>query len=148
MFLDSSKIQQKLFYTYCFILQELAVRWYQFGAWMPFFRAHAHIDTKRREPWTFTPETYTLLRDAVVQRYSYLPYLYTAFWQAHSTGLPMVRPFMLEYPEDTLGFNEDRAFLFGDSILVVPVVTEGATSVTYNLLLFHYLVLMFLRDVG
>lgn len=115
---------------------------------MPFFRAHAHIDTKRREPWTFTPETYTLLREAVVQRYSYLPYLYTAFWQAHTTGLPMVRPFMLEYPEDKLGFSEDRAFLYGDSILVVPVVTEGATSVTYNPLFIHHLVLMFLRDVG
>ena len=41
------------------------MRWYQFGAWMPFFRAHAHIDTKRREPWTFTEPTYQHIRDAV-----------------------------------------------------------------------------------
>ena len=32
---------------------ELLTRWYQAGAWQPFFRGHAHIDTKRREPWLF-----------------------------------------------------------------------------------------------
>ena len=30
---------------------ELQTRWYQAAAYQPFFRAHAHIDTKRREPW-------------------------------------------------------------------------------------------------
>ena len=111
-------------------MQELAIRWYQFGAWMPFYRAHAHIDTKRREPWTFTPATMNQLRQAVIDRYSYLPYIYTAFWQAHSTGVPMVRPLMLSFPEEMEGFDEDGAFLFGDSIYVAPVVTEGATDVT------------------
>lgn len=115
---------------------------------MPFFRAHAHIDTKRREPWVFTPDTFNHLRQAVVDRYSYLPYIYTAFWQAHTTGLPMVRPLMLEFPEETGGFNEDRAFLFGDSIYIAPVVTEGATSVTYVSLLFVTLVLISRRAVG
>lgn len=32
---------------------ELLVRWYQLGAYYPFFRGHAHHDTKRREPWLF-----------------------------------------------------------------------------------------------
>lgn len=101
---------------------------------MPFFRAHAHIDTKRREPWTFTDETFKHLRQAVIDRYSYLPYIYTAFWQAHSTGLSMMRPLVMEFPHDSNCFNEDRAFLFGDAIYVAPVVQEGATSVTYGCL--------------
>ena len=63
--------------------EELAVRWYQFGAWMPLFRAHAHIDTKRREPWTFSPAGMNRMRDAVVERYQYLPYLYTCFWETN-----------------------------------------------------------------
>ena len=33
--------------------EELLVRWYQAGAFYPFFRGHAHLDTKRREPWLF-----------------------------------------------------------------------------------------------
>ena len=111
------------------ISQELAIRWYQFGAWMPFFRAHAHIDTKRREPWMFTPETFTLLRQAVMDRYSYLPYIYTSFWQAHTTGLSMVRPLVLAYPQEIGGFDEDHAFLFGDAMFIAPIVTEGATSI-------------------
>ena len=81
----------------------------------------------------FTEETFTHLRQAVVDRYSYLPYIYTAFWQAHSVGVPMVRPLMMEFPQDSNGFDEDRAFLFGDAIYIAPVVTEGAVSVTYEL---------------
>ena len=110
--------------------EELAVRWYQFGAWMPLFRAHAHIDTKRREPWTFTDDAYNRMRTSVVERYMNLPYIYTAFWQAHRTGEPLVRSLMYMFPEDINTYNIDTAFMFGDSMLIIPVVTEGATSAT------------------
>lgn len=106
------------------------MRWYQFGAWMPFFRAHAHIDTKRREPWTFTEPTYQHIRDAVVERYTFLPVMYTAFWQAYTTGAPVMRPLMFADPFDAEGFAEDRAFMLGDAMLVAPVVAEGARTVT------------------
>lgn len=107
------------------------MRWYQLGAWMPFFRAHAHIDTKRREPWTFSPPTLALLRQAVVARYSWLPYLYTAAWQAHSAGAPLVRPLAWSFPADAAARDEDAAFLFGDAVFVAPVVEEAARHVTY-----------------
>jgi alpha 1,3-glucosidase len=71
---------------------ELLVRWYQAGALQPFFRAHAHIDTKRREPWLFGEEVLGQLRGVVALRYSYLPYLYTLFEQASRSGLPVMRP--------------------------------------------------------
>jgi alpha 1,3-glucosidase len=58
---------------------ELLLRWYQLGAFQPFFRGHAHIDTKRREPWVFGEPWTGLIKDAIAQRYTYLPYLYTAF---------------------------------------------------------------------
>ncbi len=97
---------------------------------MPFLRAHAHIDTKRREPWTFSEPTFQLIRNAVVERYTFLPMLYTAMWQAVQTGAPVMRPLMYADPFDDQGFAEDRAFMFGDGLLVAPVVTEGARSVT------------------
>ena len=96
---------------------------------MPFFRAHAHIDTKRREPWTFSPPTLSLLRQAVLDRYSWLPYLYTTAWQAHSLGAPMFRPLAWSFGQETPALDEENAFLAGDSLLVAPVVQENMRSV-------------------
>lgn len=56
--------------------EQLLVRWYQAGAFQPFFRAHAHIDCKRREPWLFSDSTKAAIRKAVRQRYAFLPYWY------------------------------------------------------------------------
>lgn len=53
---------------------ELFTRWYQAGAFQPFFRAHSHIDTRRREPWLFPNETINSIRNAIQKRYTYLPF--------------------------------------------------------------------------
>lgn len=70
---------------------ELLVRWYQVAAFHPFYRAHAELQTARREPWLFGQENTRLIRVAVRQRYRILPYLYTLFWHASSTGTPVMR---------------------------------------------------------
>lgn len=70
---------------------ELLVRWYQAGAYQPFYRAHAHLDTPRREPWLFGPENTALIREAVRQRYTLLPYWYQLFYRAYVTGEPVMR---------------------------------------------------------
>jgi len=70
---------------------ELLVRWYQTGAYQPFFRAHAHLDTPRREPWLFGPDNTALIREAVRQRYALLPYWYQLFYHAYRTGHPVMR---------------------------------------------------------
>jgi len=74
---------------------ELLVRWYQAGAFYPFFRAHAHIDTKRREPWLFGEPYTSLIRDALRLRYQLLPTFYTAFYKSSVTGLPILRYLLL-----------------------------------------------------
>uniref|UniRef100_A0AAR2K668 Glycoside hydrolase family 31 N-terminal domain-containing protein n=1 Tax=Pygocentrus nattereri TaxID=42514 RepID=A0AAR2K668_PYGNA len=109
---------------------ELLVRWYQTGAYQPFFRAHAHLDTPRREPWLFGPENTALIRDAIRQRYTLLPYWYQQFYQAHKTGQPVMRPLWVEYPKDTATFTIDDEFLIGQDLLVHPVTEEGARGVT------------------
>ena len=65
-------------------------RWYQAGSLQPFFRAHAHIDTKRREPWLFGDDVLTQLRDTVRARYALLPLWYTLFEESSRTGMPQV----------------------------------------------------------
>nr|XP_057919713.1 neutral alpha-glucosidase AB isoform X2 [Doryrhamphus excisus] len=109
---------------------ELLVRWYQTGAYQPFFRAHAHLDTPRREPWLFGPENTALIREAVRQRYTLLPYWYQQFYQAYRTGLPVMRPLWVEYPQDPATYALEDQYLIGGDLLVHPVTEEGATGVT------------------
>uniref|UniRef100_A0A3Q3EKV2 Glucosidase II alpha subunit b n=1 Tax=Labrus bergylta TaxID=56723 RepID=A0A3Q3EKV2_9LABR len=109
---------------------ELLVRWYQTGAYQPFFRAHAHLDTPRREPWLFGPENTALIREAVRQRYTLLPYWYQQFYNTHHTGEPVMRPLWVEYPQDPATFALDDEFLIGRDLLVHPVTEEGARGVT------------------
>lgn len=70
---------------------EMLVRWYQVGAFAPFFRAHAHIDTKRREPYLQDEPYKSILRDILRLRYSLLPVWYTAARAASATGIPSMR---------------------------------------------------------
>jgi len=112
---------------------ELLVRWYQAGSYQPFFRAHAHIDAKRREPWLFGDQPLKLMRNAVLTRYALLPYIYTLFYQASIVGTPIMRPLFMEYPNDTNTFNIQSTFLLGSDLLVTPVTTESQKIVSVYL---------------
>eukprot|EP00842_Homolaphlyctis_polyrhiza_P006207 jgi/Hompol1/6588/HPOL_000454-RA len=108
---------------------ELLTRWYQVGSLQPFFRAHAHIDTKRREPWLFGEPYTSIIRDSVRRRYKLLPYIYSLFSEASRSGVPVMRPMMYEFPQDEATFAMDDQFLLGSAILVKPVVAIDQTSV-------------------
>ncbi|XP_057492733.1 probable glucan 1,3-alpha-glucosidase [Actinidia eriantha] len=105
---------------------ELLVRWYQLGAYYPFFRAHAHHDTKRREPWLFGERNTELMKEAIHIRYALLPYFYTLFREANTSGVPVMRPLWMEFPADEATFSNDEAFMVGSSLLVQGVFTERA----------------------
>jgi len=110
--------------------KDLLTRWYQSGAFYPFFRGHAHIDTRRREPY-LAGEPYTgIITQALRLRYTLLPAWYTAFHEASVDGTPILRPHYFEYPGDEAGFAiDDQFFVGGTGLLVKPVVSQGATSV-------------------
>ncbi|KAJ2764160.1 hypothetical protein IWQ56_004595, partial [Coemansia nantahalensis] len=108
--------------------ETLLTRWYQLGIWYPFFRAHAHIDTKRREPWLLGEPYLTHIRDAVRERYRLLPYWYTLFREAGLTGMPIMRPMWIEFPAEKGLFAEDKAFMVGQAIMVVPVTDSDAAQ--------------------
>uniref|UniRef100_K7G9U8 Neutral alpha-glucosidase AB n=1 Tax=Pelodiscus sinensis TaxID=13735 RepID=K7G9U8_PELSI len=108
---------------------ELLVRWYQLGAYQPFYRAHAHLDTVRREPWLFGEENKALIRAAIRQRYALLPYWYTTFYHSYRSGQPVMRPLWVEYLDDVTTFSIDDQFLIGNALLVHPVTEQGAHGV-------------------
>ncbi|ODO10934.1 hypothetical protein I350_01533 [Cryptococcus amylolentus CBS 6273] len=108
---------------------ELLVRWYQAGAFMPFFRAHAHIDTKRREPYLFAEPTRGYLKDILRLRYKLLPVWYNAFKEAAVWGLPIIRPQYAVFPDDDKGYAiDDQYYVGGEGLLVKPVTVEGAVT--------------------
>jgi len=105
------------------------VRWYQAGVFTPFFRGHAHLDTRRREPWLFGESNTRLIRAALRKRYLILPYLYTLMHKSYQTGCAVMRPLWMEFPEEKKTFAIDDEYFFGDSLLVKPVTASGQSDV-------------------
>lgn len=76
---------------------ELLVRWYQAGIFYPFFRAHAHLDTKRREPFLLEKEMMLIVRSTIQLRYRLLPLFYTSFYLSHINGVPVMRFVIIKF---------------------------------------------------
>ncbi|CAK6432330.1 unnamed protein product [Pipistrellus nathusii] len=108
---------------------ELLVRWYQAGAYQPFFRGHATIKSKRREPWLFGKEHTRLIREAIRERYTLLPYWYCLFYCAHVTAEPIIRPLWVEFPDELETFGVEDEYMLGSALLVHPVTEPKATVV-------------------
>ena len=108
--------------------KDLLVRWYQAGIWYPFFRGHAHIDSRRREPWIAGGVYTDYMRDAIRLRYRLLALLYTEFWRSSVSGQPILKPILWEIPQDKLAYEIDNQFYLG-GLLVHPVVEENAEEV-------------------
>lgn len=109
--------------------KDLVTRWYQAGAFYPFFRGHAHIDARRREPYLLG-EPYTQIVTAALRlRYSLLPSFYTAFFNANKDGSPILRPMLWTHPSEEAGITiEDQFFVGSTGLLVKPIVEEGKES--------------------
>ena len=99
------------------------------GAFYPFFRAHAHLDTRRREPWLYEPHIMSPIRDAIRLRYQLLPFWYTTFHESSQTGLPILRPVWIEYPRDRNTYNMEEQFLVGDDLMVRPITQQNSQAV-------------------
>ncbi|KAF2743555.1 glycoside hydrolase family 31 protein [Sporormia fimetaria CBS 119925] len=110
--------------------KELLTRWYQAGIYYPFFRGHAHIDTRRREPYLAGSPYTEIITQALRLRYQLLPAWYTAFHEAATTGAPIVRPNFYVHPNDERGFAvDDQLYIGSYGLLAKPVTKEGQDSV-------------------
>ncbi|MCR5400187.1 MAG: DUF5110 domain-containing protein [Treponema sp.] len=100
--------------------EELYIRWQQFGAFTPVYRAHG---TGPREPFAFSEKAEKIVANLIKNRERLLPYIYSTARQTMS-GSPMMRPMFFEDKNTPSKFNE-KQFMFGDWILVSPITQEA-----------------------
>lgn len=103
---------------------DLLTRWFEVGALNPIYRDHTAKGTADQEPWVHGPEQEAIRKRYIELRYRLLPYVYTATEEASRTGIPLMRPLFLEYPQAQEFYGDDRDFLFGRDLFVAPVTTE------------------------
>lgn len=108
--------------------EELCARWTALGAFYPFSRNHADVNSVDQEPYRW-PTTTTAARASISMRYAILPYLNTLFYNAHAFGGTVARPLFFEFPTDPKCLDIDAQFMLGPDVLVSPVLEQGATSV-------------------
>lgn len=99
---------------------QLLGNWMAVGAFYPFSRNHSAKGTDRQEPWAKGQRIENISRIALDRRYRLMPYLYTLFREAATTGLPVMRPVFFADVDDTSLRREDQAFMLGSDLLVVP----------------------------
>ncbi|RZC40267.1 Gal mutarotas 2 domain containing protein [Asbolus verrucosus] len=109
--------------------EELLQRFYQAGAWLPFFREHSNIGSERREPYLYPDNVQQVIREAIKTRYAHLPVWYTLFYEHNRNADPVIRPLFYHYPEDADAFDVDDQLLVGSDILVKVVGEAGVESV-------------------
>jgi len=108
---------------------DLLTRWFEAAAFTPIYRDHTEKGSGDQEPWVHGPEQEDIRRRYVELRYRLLPYIYTVAEEASRTGMPIMRPVFLEYPEAETFCTEAASgfqpqYLFGRDFMVAPRVTE------------------------
>ncbi len=104
---------------------ELYVRWAQLGLFSSHSRCHGTGNLSEkvcREPWAFGREAEEIFRQYDILRYRLIPYIYSQAIVSSKTGKPMARALILEYPDDRNLWYIDDQYMFGDSILIAPVL--------------------------
>uniref|UniRef100_G3UKI1 Sucrase-isomaltase n=1 Tax=Loxodonta africana TaxID=9785 RepID=G3UKI1_LOXAF len=110
--------------------EELCRRWMQLGAFYPFSRNHNSETYEALCPFSFSPCPFKSSRHYLTIRYTLLPFLYTLFYKAHQFGETVARPILHEFYEDKNSWIEDTQFLWGPSLLITPVLKQGADTVS------------------
>ena len=106
---------------------DLLTRWLEIGAFQPIDRDHSEKGSRDQEPWVGGPEQEAIRRRYIEERYRLMPYLYTGAEENSRTGVPMMRPLFLDYPDaasDKHPLDVDGStggeFLLGHDLLIAP----------------------------
>jgi alpha-D-xyloside xylohydrolase len=109
--------------------RELNTRWFQFGTFCPITRLHGELQP--REPWAFggftNPACQTIIKFDE-RRYRLLPYIYSIAGEVTQNAGTFMRPFVMDFPQDTAAREIANEYMFGPAFLVAPVTTYQARN--------------------
>lgn len=110
---------------------ELLTRWMQAGVFFPVMRSHSELQQTPRFPWLYGPDALAAIRQALNLRYQLIPYYYSLAHETAATGMPLMRPLAMEFPNDPHVANISDEWLMGPSLLAAPVLQSGGQRQVY-----------------
>jgi alpha-glucosidase len=109
----------------------LLSRWMEAGVFFPVMRSHSERTELPRFPWLRGPDALNAIRKALDLRYRLIPFYYSLAHETSETGLPLMRPVLMEFPDDPKAANLSDEWLMGDSLLAAPVMEPGDKRAVY-----------------
>lgn len=122
------------------LFRELVIRWFQFGAFSPVFRMHGDREPHSRplgnsgggrmptgagtEVWQYGQQALEIMTKFLLLREALRDYIRTSMRLAHEKGSPIIRPLFYDYPNDKKSWDIETQYMFGNKILVAPVLYE------------------------
>ena len=102
---------------------KLFARWIAIGTFSPFFRGHSMINSRDAEPWSYGEEVEQIARNYIKFRYQLFPYIYSLFYEAVETGMPIQRSLAIDYSFNSKIYDGKyyNQYLFGPYFLICPV---------------------------
>ncbi|XP_046909432.2 lysosomal alpha-glucosidase [Dermatophagoides farinae] len=108
--------------------EELCIRWYQLGAFYSFARNHNDIHAIDQDPAALGESVIRAARSSLQYRYRFLAHLYTLFYHVHKNGGTVLRPMFFEFPHDEHTYEIETQFMWGDSVLIAPILYPNQTQ--------------------
>lgn len=122
--------------------RELMIRWFQYGVYCPILRMHGYrkpyVDKGNmddmsgecnsggpNEIWSFGEEAYEIMKNHLKLREELVPYIKEQLDITRQTGTPLMRPLVYDFPEDEIVWDIEDEYMFGEKILVAPVLNYG-----------------------
>ena len=105
---------------------ELYTRWFEYGAFLPIFRAHG--SRLYNEVWSYGKQAEPILEKYLKLRYQLMPYIYSLGYDTYQTGAPYMRALFMDFPHDPKVADLRDEYMFGPAFLIAPVTEQGATS--------------------
>ncbi|MFI9383278.1 TIM-barrel domain-containing protein [Kutzneria sp. NPDC052558] len=118
--------------------RELVIRWFQYGVFCPLLRLHGHREPRigfgaghsggPNEIWSYGEEAYEIIAEQLRLRERLRGYVTEQLGETARTGIPLLRPLFVDYPDDPSAWTVEDEFLFGPDLLVAPITELGARS--------------------
>ena len=109
---------------------KMLARWMEAGVFFPLMRAHSGDDPPHF-PWLFGTEAENAIRSALNLRYRLIPYYNSLAHENHRTAMPLMRPLMMEFPDDPKVTNESSEWLMGSGLLAAPILQDVESRSVY-----------------